>query len=299
MLKKFRSTDIDTIMNLWKKEFLFNNKKIENSLLTQKYTDIRDKLLDKNSTTILYTEDDIIEGFISINGDAQIFLIYVDRKIRREGIGSMLVDSCKKKYKKLSTLIESKNQVSKQFFEKNEFKKVDDENTHGKEKYEWSNEKEEYTTLIYFDNDIDEKMSNNDSKIKFKKVELEKILSGKDIKDVKVYVKVRKVIEQAFKSPKVLLYLNYNNYNPQIDEIIKEIAKVEKVKFAIIVGEPLIIEKYKTADIVQSIEESYKNYKIYKVDTETKLKKDVSINRIFDEKMKIILDNIGKIAEKM
>lgn len=303
MLKKMKNTDIDTIMNLWKKEYIANNKKVCSEVLTIKYTEIENHLLDKNSTTILYTEDDIIEGFISINKNKKIKLIYVDRNIRHEGIGSMLIDSVKKIFDKLYIDMNEKNKKYELFFLKNDFKKnkdkLDDEKT--KEIYEWTNDKIEKANVIYFDNDIDENIIQDDSKFKlnFIKIPVRNILKNNEIKDIKTYIKIRKEIEKAFKSKKVLLYINYNNYYDQLDDLIKEIAKIEKSKFEIVVSEPLAIENYKKGNFINEIKQSYNRYKIHIVDIISDLKQDISINKILKEKIKILIRNMEKISENM
>ena len=278
MLKKMKNTDIDTIMNLWKKEYNKKKKKVSSEVLTVKYTEIENHLLDKNSITILYTEDDIIEGFVSVNKNKEIKLIYVDRNIRHEGIGSMLVDSVKKIFDKLYIDMNEENKKYELFFIKNDFKKskdkLDDEKT--KEIIEWINDKIEKANVIYFD-----------------------ILKNNEIKDIKTYIKIRKEIEKAFKSKKVLLYINYNNYYDQLDDLIKEIAKIEKSKFEIVISEPLAIENYKKGNFINEIKQSYNRYKIHIVDIISDLKQDISINKILEEKVKILIKNMEKISENM
>lgn len=298
-----KNTDIDTIMNLWKKEYIANNKKVSSEILTIKYTEIENHLLDKNSTTILYTEDDIIEGFISISKNKEIKLIYVDRNIRHEGIGSMLVDSVKKIFDKLYIDMNEENKKYELFFIKNDFKKskdkLDDEKT--KEIIEWINDKIEKANVIYFDNDIDENViqDGSKSKLNFIKIPVKNILKNNEIKDIKTYIKIRKEIEKAFKSKKVLLYINYNNYYDQLDDLIKEIAKIEKSKFEIVVSEPLAIENYKKGNFINEIKQSYNRYKIHIVDIISDLKQDISINKILEEKVKILIKNMEKISENM
>lgn len=298
-----KNTDIDTIMNLWKKEYIANNKKVSSEVLTVKYTEIENHLLDKNSITILYTEDDIIEGFVSVNKNKEIKLIYVDRNIRHEGIGSMLVDSVKKIFDKLYIDMNEENKKYELFFMKNDFKKskdkLDEEKT--KEIFEWTNDKIEKTNVIYFDNDIDENVIQDysKSKLNFIKIPVKNILKNNEIKDIKTYIKIRKEIEKAFKSKKVLLYINYNNYYDQLDDLIKEIAKIEKSKFEIVISEPLAIENYKKGNFINEINQSYNRYNIHIVDIISELKQDVSINKILEEKIKILIRNMEKISENM
>ncbi|MBR2744074.1 MAG: GNAT family N-acetyltransferase [Clostridia bacterium] len=300
MLKKLRATDIDVIMNIWKKEFVSNNKKVESKVLTEKYTSIQDELSNPKNSTLLYTEDDVIEGFVSINENNEIFLIYVEKKIRREGIGSKLLDACKKKYSSLSAKFDKNNSMYRQFFTKNDFSKTDevDENS-SLTTYKWNSTLPKTANVIYFDDDLNEDLKSKNSDLKFYKIEIKDVLKDGEVRDIKTYLKVRKLIEQAFKAKKVILYQNYNNYVPSLDELIKELVKIEKVNFGVAISEPLVIEKQKSNNLIDQIESSYKDYKIYKIDTESELKKDVAISQIFDEKMKIILSNLENIAQNM
>ena len=205
MLKKFKNTDIDILMGIWKRAYLDLNKKVNNEDLTRTYTEIRDILTDSSSNTTLYTEDDNIEGFITIDKHNKIVMIYVDKSIRREGIGTMLIDSCKRNTDNLNVTFKDDG-VYKPFFEKNGFIKKNQ--TESKELvYEWIDSKIERVNLIYFDEDLTEKLIDK-SKINVKNIKVREILSNdKDLKAVKNYMKVRKAIEDAF-SKKTLLYLN-------------------------------------------------------------------------------------------
>ena len=303
MLKKMKNTNIDTIMDLWKRAYIANNKKVSSEVLTIKYNETENQLLDKNSTTILYTEEDIIEGFISIDKNKEIKLIYVDKNIRNEGIGSMLIDAGKKMFDKLYIDMNEENKRYELFFIKNDFKKskekleIDDK----KEIFEWTNDKIDKVNVIYFDNDIDEEIiqESSKSKLNFIKIPVKKILKDNELKDIKTYIKIRKEIEKAFKSKKVLLYINYNNYYDQLDDLIKEIAKIEKSKLEIVVSEPLTIENYKKGNFINEISKSYNKYKIHIIDVFSDLKHDISINKILEEKMKILIKDMEKISENM
>ena len=75
MLKKLKSTDIDILMGIWKRAYLNLNKKVNNEDLTRTYTEVRDILMDGSSNTTLYTEDDVIEGFITVEKNNKIVII--------------------------------------------------------------------------------------------------------------------------------------------------------------------------------------------------------------------------------
>ena len=284
-------------MNIWKKAYAGRKNKLENKDFAQTYTEIRDILLDESSNTTLYTEDDKIEGFIIIDKNKRIIAIYVDTKIRREGIGTMLINSCKNKYQDLTVTFWD-DDVYKSFFEKNNFElktKSDDLQY----TYEWISEKERRVNLIYFDSDLDEELLDKNERINAKKIKISEILrDDNELKSVKNYIKVRKSIENAF-DKKMLVYLNYGTYNQAVNDIIKDIAKIEKAKIAIIISEPVVSEGTKVDENLKKIEQSYKGYKLYKLDILDNLKKDASISEIIKQRMGIIISKIEKIAENM
>ena len=297
MLKEFKNSDLDNVMNIWKKAYAGRKNKLENKDFAQTYTEIRDILLDESSNTTLYTEDGKIEGFIIIDKNKRIIAIYVDTKIRREGIGTMLINSCKNKYQDLTVTFWD-DDVYKSFFEKNNFElktKSDDLQY----TYEWISEKERRVNLIYFDSDLDEELLDKNERINAKKIKISEILrDDNELKSVKNYIKVRKSIENAF-DKKMLVYLNYGTYNQAVNDIIKDIAKIEKAKIAIIISEPVVSEGTKVDENLKKIEQSYKGYKLYKLDILDNLKKDASISEIIKQRMGIIISKIEKIAENM
>ena len=97
----------------------------------------------------------------------------------------------------------------------------------------------------------------------------------------------------------MLVYLNYGTYNQAVNDIIKDIAKIEKAKIAIIISEPVVSEGTKVDENLKKIEQSYKGYKLYKLDILDNLKKDASISEIIKQRMGIIISKIEKIAENM
>ena len=208
----------------------------------------------------------------------------------------MLIDSCKRNSDSLNVTFKDDG-VYKPFYEKNGF--IEKEQTESKELvYEWNDCKVERVNLIYFDEDLTEKLIDK-TNINVRNIKVRDILTeDKDLKAVKNYMKIRKSIEDSF-SKKTLMYLNYGNYNEVLDDIIKEIIKIEKANFAIVVSEPLIIENPKMEGYLEKIEENFKDYKIYKIDTMKDLPKDISVNIILEEKMKVIIKQIEKIAENM
>ena len=301
MLKELKNSDIDTIMDLWKEEFFKNNKtKKDNTLITQ-YIDVQNQLLNKKNTTILYTEDGEIHGFVSVNENNEIWLIFVKANIRREGIGSILLEYSKKKFKKLYVKLSNKNKDIIEFFYKNGFYKIEMEEKDKSEcLLEWNNKQKELTNLIYFDEDIDKTVLRKDSKINLVNIEVKNLLQKENLElnDIKTYILLRKKIEDGFKADKIILYIDYNNYYDILDELIKEIVKIEKVNFSVVICEPFSMESTKKNKI-EKIEKNYKKYKVHKIDCTLDMNENISINQIFKKRMEILLQEIENIAENM
>ena len=73
MLKKFNGTDIDDMMSFWKYEV----KKIKNSYLNENfmssYTYTKNMFLENIPATTVYTEDDSICGYVSVDKNNEIW----------------------------------------------------------------------------------------------------------------------------------------------------------------------------------------------------------------------------------
>ncbi|MBO5349478.1 MAG: GNAT family N-acetyltransferase [Clostridia bacterium] len=308
MLKNLKEDNIDNIMKLWKSEFTKSTKLLKNEILVDIYTKVRNKFINNLESTVIYTEDEEIDAFISINGSGEIWSIAVKPNIRREGIGTILLENSKQKHKKLSTKVPSHNKNALMFFYKNGFKKVDEiteENTN-ETKYllEWNKEEKKKINLIYFDEDIDKNLINKESKIEFKCINVRQLLKNEqieknEINNIKVYMELRKKIEDIINSEKILLYINYDNHYNFLDEQIKEIAKIKKVKLEVIICEPFTIEGTKKIGNIKQIEETYKDYKIYKIDCSLDINQNISLNQIFTKRNEILIQKIEEIAKNM
>ena len=74
-----------------------------------------------------------------------------------------------------------------------------------------------------------------------------------ELNNIKTYIKLRKKIEEALKGEEVLLYIDYNNHYSFLDEQIKEIAKIQKVRLSIILCEPFSIENAKKINYIKEM----------------------------------------------
>lgn len=312
MLKKIKIEDIDNVMELWKEELNKSGMPSKNKIILNDYTSVRKKLVENINSTILYTEDGVIEGIISVdNLKNEVWLIIVKSSIQREGIGTILLNSIKRKKTQITTTINSNNEKALLFFYKNGFKKVEEkENEKTKQKdyiLDWSKQKNKQITVAYFDEDISSELIEKQDKkdnINYKSINVKQFFKDEnnkkiELNNIKTYIQLRKKIEEALKGEEVLLYIDYNNHYSFLDEQIKEIAKIQKVRLSIILCEPFSIENAKKINYIKEIEKVYENYSIYKVDCSLSEQKNIALNQIFEKRQEMLISKIDEIAKKI
>ena len=312
MLKKIKIEDIDNVMELWKEEINKSGMPSKNKIILNDYTSVRKKLVENINSTILYTEDGIIEGIISVdNLKNEVWLIIVKSSIQREGIGTILLNNIKRKKTQITTTINSSNEKALLFFYKNGFKKVEEkENEKTKQKdyiLDWSKQKNKQITVAYFDEDISSELIEKQGKkdnINYKSINVKQFFKDEnnkkiELNNIKTYIQLRKKIEEVLKGEEVLLYIDYNNHYSFLDEQIKEIAKIQKVRLSIILCEPFSIENAKKINYIKEIEKVYEDYNIYKVDCSLSEQKNIALNQIFEKRQEMLISKIDEIAKKI
>lgn len=312
MLKKIKIEDIDNVMELWKEEINKSGMPSKNKIILNDYTSVRKKLVENINSTILYTEDGIIEGIISVdNPKNEVWLIIVKSSIQREGIGTILLNNIKRKKTQITTTINSSNEKALLFFYKNGFKKVEEkENEKTKQKdyiLDWSKQKNKQITVVYFDEDISSELIEKQGKkdnINYKSINVKQFFKDEnnkkiELNNIKTYIQLRKKIEEALKGEEVLLYIDYNNHYSFLDEQIKEIAKIQKVRLSIILCEPFSIENAKKINYIKEIEKVYEEYNVYKVDCSLSEQKNIALNQIFEKRQEMLISKIDEIAKKI
>lgn len=303
MLKKLANSKIDNMMEFWKDETSRINKSQKSQEINNIYNEVREQFSDESSTTTVYTEDEEICGYIITNKDNKILGILVKEAMRREGIGTRLIENCQKKVNKMNVEVSASNKVAIIFFQKNGFVTQKDEDDICY--MEWNKDNKSLVKLVYFDNDIDEKYLKSALTIPYESMNIQKIIEDSDINNselysIKSYMKFRKKIESIMNSEIILLYIDYNNYYKYLDDQIKEIAKIKRIKLKVLLCEPFSIENSKKSTAIKQIEQSFKNYDIVKVDcTVDSLQNDIAINQIFDKRMEILVDKIQSVAQNV
>lgn len=110
--------NLDSIINIWYQA----NKKAHNFIFPNYWENNLElvKSLIPNSTVYIYKEQKEIEGFVGIK-ENYIEGLFVKDDCQRQGIGTKLLEYCKKEYEylELDVYIENNNAVS--FYLKNKF----------------------------------------------------------------------------------------------------------------------------------------------------------------------------------
>ena len=161
--------------------------------------------------------------------------------------------------------------------------------------------------VAYFDEDISSELIEKQDKkdnINYKSINVKQFFKDEnnkkiELNNIKTYIQLRKKIEEALKGEEVLLYIDYNNHYSFLDEQIKEIAKIQKVRLSIILCEPFSIENAKKINYIKEIEKVYEDYNIYKVDCSLSEQKNIALNQIFEKRQEMLISKIDEIAKKI
>lgn len=110
MIRKIKEEDLTNVMTIWVKGNFKANSFIEKDYWLEIYNQVKENFL-KKFKTFVYTENNEILGFISIN-DKEIFAICVKEENKRNGIGTKLLNYCRDNLKE-------KEEIYIKIFEKN------------------------------------------------------------------------------------------------------------------------------------------------------------------------------------
>ena len=118
MIRKFNKNDIDIVMQIWKNENIKAHNFIEEEYWQKNYEYVRNLL--PNSEIYVYTNQNIIEGFIGINNN-YIEGIFVKSDSQNKGIGTALLNKAKEIKTNLTLSVYEKNKKAIKFYQKNGF----------------------------------------------------------------------------------------------------------------------------------------------------------------------------------
>ena len=129
MIRKFKSSDLERIMEIWITTNIKAHDFIDKDYWLSNFEMV--KAMIPEAEVFVFEENNIVEGFIGITNNC-IAGLFVAEKMQSKGIGSMLLNKCIKIYGKLSLNVYEKNQRAVKFYIKNKFeveKKDKDINT--------------------------------------------------------------------------------------------------------------------------------------------------------------------------
>ena len=122
MIREFKQTDIDNVMEIWITENIRAHDFIPKEYWKKNFEYVK-KIL-PNAEIYVYVENEKIVGFIGLN-DNYIEVIFIDSKYQYKGIGTALLNKAKKMKDELTLSAYKKNTKAIQFYLKNEFKIVE------------------------------------------------------------------------------------------------------------------------------------------------------------------------------
>lgn len=129
MIREFKQSDLNIIMNLWLNTNIVAHDFIEMSYWKSNYDKV--KQIMPEATIFVYEEDNLIKGFIGLSGN-YIAGIFVETTYQSKGVGKALLDYIKERNTELLLQVYEKNNGAVKFYLREGFtvnNKQIDENT--------------------------------------------------------------------------------------------------------------------------------------------------------------------------
>lgn len=124
MIEELNKKDINQIMNIWLKENKSTHYYIPEEYWDNHFEDVKKEIL--KAKIYVYKEKEEICGFIGLSS-TYIAGIFVKKEKQSMGIGSKLIEYCKSKYPELMLKVYVKNKRAVAFYERKEFKIIEEE----------------------------------------------------------------------------------------------------------------------------------------------------------------------------
>ncbi len=133
MIRNFKSTDIDNIMNIWLKSTIKAHDFINKEYWENSYDTVKTVYI-PIAETLVYEDNEGIKGFISIINNEFIGALFVDVAFQGNGIGKNLINYAMDKYNELTLAVYKENKKSVEFYINRGFKiikeQVNDDSGH-------------------------------------------------------------------------------------------------------------------------------------------------------------------------
>lgn len=125
-IRSYKNEDLDRVMQIWLSSTIKAHDFIDKKYWQDNYAVVKDVYIPM-AETLVYEEDGIIEGFISIIDKSFIGALFVDTNCQGKGIGSRLIDCACKEYGKLSLAVYKDNKNAFEFYNKKGFKIIQEQ----------------------------------------------------------------------------------------------------------------------------------------------------------------------------
>ncbi|MYL56262.1 GNAT family N-acetyltransferase [Virgibacillus halodenitrificans] len=140
MIREYKNTDIDTLVDIWYKGSLQAHDFIDYVYWESQIKEMKDKYIPMSETYVI-TDQTKIKGFISMVED-YLAALFIDVTYQNNGAGKELLNFVKRQRNEIQLKVYKENFSAVRFYEKNEFiikKELTDESTN-KQEYlmEWT-----------------------------------------------------------------------------------------------------------------------------------------------------------------
>lgn len=119
MIRKFKNTDIDQVINIWLKASIAAHDFIDKSFWQSKINDMKYVYLPA-AETYIYEENNIIKGFLSLQKNI-LAALFVSPDFQGAGIGTELIKKAQSIRNNLNLTVYKENIKSIAFYKKNGF----------------------------------------------------------------------------------------------------------------------------------------------------------------------------------
>lgn len=132
MIRKYRETDIDQILEIWLSASIKAHTFVEAEFWASKVTEMRDVYIPA-SETFVFESDNQIAGFYSLYGNT-LAAVFVSPSLQGQGVGAAMLDDAKSRRECLQLTVYRENTPSINFYKKQGFislgEQVDEQTGH-------------------------------------------------------------------------------------------------------------------------------------------------------------------------
>jgi putative acetyltransferase len=121
MINDIKQTNINAVMKIWLDGNIAAHHFIPEQYWVDNYNVVKEKYL-PIAKTLIYEEDCVIQGFISIIEGFFIGALFVAKEYQKQGVGIHLINYCKGLYPKLALAAYVDNIGAVKFYERCDFK---------------------------------------------------------------------------------------------------------------------------------------------------------------------------------